>query len=100
VAQRRREIGVRMALGARPEQIRNQFLCLGLRLLAIGATLGVIGAWLAGRAMQSILFNVPVFHLATVAGTAAVMSAVTLVACLLPSRHAARISPMEALSEE
>jgi predicted permease len=100
VAQRRREIGVRMALGARPEQIRNQFLCLGLRLLAIGATLGVIGAWLAGRAMQGILFNVPVFHLATVAGTAAVMSVVTLVACLLPSRHAARISPMEALSEE
>jgi predicted permease len=100
VAQRRREIGVRMALGARPDQIRNQFLCLGLRLLALGATLGVIGAWLAGRAMQSILFNVPVFHPATVAGTAAVMSAVTLVACLLPSRHAARISPMEALSEE
>ncbi|MEJ7617864.1 MAG: FtsX-like permease family protein, partial [Pyrinomonadaceae bacterium] len=59
VAQRRREIGIRMALGALPAQIGRQFLSLGLRLLALGTILGVIGAWLAGRAMQSILFGVP-----------------------------------------
>ncbi len=53
VAQRRREIGVRMALGARPEQIRRQFLSLALRLLAYGGVLGALGAWIAGRAMQS-----------------------------------------------
>ena len=46
VAQRRREIGVRMALGAVPKQIGNQFLSLGLRLLGAGTILGVIGAWL------------------------------------------------------
>src|SRR5437660_269181 len=56
VAQRRREIGVRMALGARPEQIRRQFLALALRLLAGGTLLGSIGAWLAGRAMRTMLF--------------------------------------------
>ena len=50
VAQRRREIGVRMALGARPGQIRGQFLRLALRLLAAGMLLGMLGAWLTGRA--------------------------------------------------
>ena len=53
VAQRRREIGLRMALGARPEQVRAQFLSLALRLLAAGTVLGLLGAWLTGRAMQS-----------------------------------------------
>ena len=59
VAQRTREIGIRMALGAQRGQIGAQFLSLGLRLLAAGTILGLIGAWLAGRAMQSVLFDVP-----------------------------------------
>ena len=62
VAQRRREIGVRMALGARPEQIRGQFLALALRLLAAGTVLGIIGAWLTGQAMRTLLFQVPPLH--------------------------------------
>src|SRR2546430_5787678 len=65
VAQRRREIGIRMALGAQTRQIGAQFLSLGLRLLAAGTILGLIGAWLAGRAMQSDLFDVPTLHIAT-----------------------------------
>ncbi len=100
VAQRRREIGVRMALGARPEQIRMQFLSLALRLLAGGTLLGSIGAWLAGRAMRTMLFQSPSLPLATLAGAAAVIGAVSLAACLLPSRRAARISPMEALADQ
>jgi predicted permease len=99
VQQRRREIGVRMALGAGPDQIRRQFLSLGLRLLAAGTTLGLIGAWMSGRAMHTILFDVPPVHVATLAGAAGLMSAITLVACLLPSQSAARISPMEAMGE-
>ncbi len=59
VSQRRREIGVRMALGAQPSQIRAQFLSLALRLLAVGSILGIFGAWLAGSAMQTVLFHVP-----------------------------------------
>ena len=97
VAQRRREIGVRMALGAMPRQIGRQFLSLGLRLLVVGALLGCLGAWAAGRAMQSILFQVPSFHMPTFVGTAVVMSVVTLIACLLPALRAARVDPMEAL---
>jgi predicted permease len=99
VAQRRREIGVRMALGAQPEQIRNQFFYLALRLLAGGTLLGFVGAWLAGRAMSSVLFHVPALHLPALAVTALVMAAVSLTACLLPSRRAARISPVEALTD-
>jgi predicted permease len=99
VEQRRREIGVRMALGAQPGHIRNQFLLLALRLLVYGAMLGGIGAWLAGRAMQTVLFHVPAFNLAILGGAAGVMGLVCLVACLLPSHRAARTSPVEALRE-
>ena len=100
VAQRRREIGLRMALGAQPGQIRSQFFYLSLRLLAGGTILGLIGAWLTGRAMQAVLFHVPALNPAILAGTGCVMGLVSLVACLLPSRRAARISPMEALAEK
>jgi ABC-type antimicrobial peptide transport system permease subunit len=100
VAQRRREIGVRMALGALPRQIAKQFLSLGLRLLLAGTFAGVLGAWLAGRAMQKILFDVPALHMATLVGTAVLMTAVSVVAFLLPSLRASRVNPMEALRHE
>ena len=100
VAQRRREIGVRMALGARPEQIRSQFLSLALRLLAGGTILGVIGAWLTGRAMQAVLFHVPGLNAAILAGAAAIIAVASLAACLVPAYRAARISPMRALADE
>jgi len=100
VAQRQREIGIRMALGAQRSQIGTQFLSLGMRLLAAGTILGLIGAWLAGRAMQSVLFDVPTLHLGTLFGTALVMSAVSLVACLIPARRATKVDPMIALRAE
>jgi ABC-type antimicrobial peptide transport system permease subunit len=90
---------VRMALGARPAQIRGHFLALALRLLVAGEILGMIGAWLTGRAMRTLLFDVPPLHLATLAAAAGIVCVVSLVACLLPSHRAARISPMEALSD-
>jgi ABC-type antimicrobial peptide transport system permease subunit len=100
VAQRTREIGIRMALGAQRGQIGTQFLSLGLRLLIAGTGLGLIGAWMAARAMQSFLFEVPTLHVTTLLGTALVMSAVSLVACLIPARRAARVDPMIALRAE
>ncbi len=100
VMQRRREIGLRMALGARPEQVRGQFLSLALRLLAAGTALGVLGAWLTGRAMQTVLFGVPPLHLAAFAAAAGLLGAVCLASCLLPSHRAARVSPMVVLTEE
>jgi ABC-type antimicrobial peptide transport system permease subunit len=100
VAQRRREIGVRMVLGARPQQIGGQFLWLALRLLAAGTILGMIGAWMTGQAMRAILFHVPAHSPAILSGSAAVIAAISFFACLLPARRAARISPIQALADQ
>ncbi len=97
VAQRRREIGVRMALGALPKQILAQFLSLGAKLVVIGSVIGGVGGWLTGRAMASLLFGVHPAHPAVFAGTAALLSVVAMAACLLPALRAARVPPMEAL---
>ncbi|MFL6537877.1 MAG: ABC transporter permease [Chthoniobacterales bacterium] len=100
VAQRTREIGIRMAVGAQRGQIGAQFLKIGIRLLIAGTLLGLLGAWLAGRAIQSVLFGVPAFHLATLLATAFIMSAVSLIACMLPARRAMSVNPIEALRAE
>ena len=100
VAQRTREIGIRMALGAQRSQIGTQFLSLGLRLLAAGTILGLMGGWWAGRAMQSVLFDVPTLNVATLLGTALVMTTVSLVACLIPARRATKVDPVIALRAE
>jgi ABC-type antimicrobial peptide transport system permease subunit len=99
VSQRRREIGLRMALGARPGQIRWQFLTLAARLLMTGSVLGVIGSWITGRAMQAMLFHTPALPLTVALGVAVGMGAVCLAACLIPSIRAARISPAHVLAE-
>jgi ABC-type antimicrobial peptide transport system permease subunit len=97
VAQRRREIGVRMALGALPQQILAQFLSLGAKLVITGSILGGLGGWLTGRAMAGLLFGVGPAHPAVFAGTAALLAVVAMAACLLPAVRAARVPPMEAL---
>ena len=100
VAQRTREIGIRIAVGAQRHQIGGQFLSLGLRLLAAGTIFGLFGAWLAGRAMQSVLFGVPTLHLGTLLVTALVMAAVSLIACLIPAHRASKVDPVIALRAE
>jgi predicted permease len=97
VVQRQREIGVRMALGALPAQIRAQFLGLGGRLLLLGLPIGIVGSLFAGRAMSSLLFGVSPANAPVLVGTAAVLALVAMLACLLPSRRASRVSPIEAL---
>jgi predicted permease len=100
VAQRRREIGVRMALGALPAQIRGQFLRVGTRLLIAGLAFGSFGAWGITRAMKSMLFEVGAMPAGVIAGTASLMIAVVLIACWLPAHRASRVEPMEALRYE
>lgn len=100
VLQRRREIALRLALGADPRQIRRQFLVMGWRLLAVGAAVGVVGAWLSGRLIQTVLFDVPALHVPTIALSLTLLGLITTVASLFPSSRAARLSPMIALQEE
>jgi ABC-type antimicrobial peptide transport system permease subunit len=100
VSQRRREIGVRMALGALPQQILALFLGLGAKLVVAGLALGVLFAWAAGRAMQTVLFGVGTWNLGVLAGTAGVMLAVVFFAMFLPARRAARVNPIDALRAE
>jgi putative ABC transport system permease protein len=89
-----------MALGAQKQQIGAQFLSLGARLLAAGTVIGLLGAQLAGKAMQSLLFDMPALPVATLLGTAVTITAVSLIACLIPACRAARVDPMVALRTE
>lgn len=100
VAQRQREIGVRMALGAQAEQIRDQFLQMGARLFAFGAAVGIFGAWGAGLSMSALLFGVPPLHAPTIIADSLVLGAITISACLLPAWRAATIDPVVALRAE
>ncbi|HAB18852.1 MAG TPA: ABC transporter permease [Verrucomicrobiota bacterium] len=100
VSQRQREIGVRMALGAQPGQVLTHFLGLGVRLCLTGMVVGMIGAWAAGRAMQSMLFDVSAFPPGVILLTSLSLAGVVLLAVFLPSRRAARVDPMVALRSE
>ena len=100
VTQRRREIGVRMALGAQPRQVLGQFLGLAARLLLSGVFIGVLGAWACGQAMRGLLFGVSPFNIGILAVTGGVTVVVVLCATLLPSRRASLVSPTEALRAE
>ncbi len=97
VAQRTREIGVRVALGARPQQISNQFMKQGMRLLALGLSIGSIGVFAMGRAIKSILFETNPFHIGSILGAALIITLISQIAFYLPSRQATRVSPLEAL---
>ena len=99
VTQRQREIGIRMALGARPAEIGRQFLSLGLRLLFGGIAIGLGGAWMMGRAMESVLFHVSGHSAMVLFEATGLIAVAALVASLVPAQRAAAVSPTRALAE-
>ncbi|MFN7992776.1 MAG: ABC transporter permease [Bryobacteraceae bacterium] len=100
VAERTREIGVRMALGATPAVVTKLILGHASRWCAAGAVLGAAGAWLATRVLQSMLFQVSAKDPWTLSAALALLLAVGLLAAWIPSRRAARIDPIAALRRD
>ena len=97
VGQRTRELGVRMALGATARDIRRVVVGRGLRIAAIGAVVGMAGALGANRVVAGMLYGVRPTDMVTLAGVAALLVGVALVATLIPARTGARIDPVVAL---
>jgi putative ABC transport system permease protein len=100
VAQRTHEIGLRIALGARQFDVLRMVLAEGVRLSAIGLGVGAAGAYLVGRAMQSLLYGVKALDLVAFASVAALLMGSALLACSIPARRAAWVDPMIALRED
>jgi putative ABC transport system permease protein len=96
-SQRTQEIGVRMALGARSQEIVWLVLSLGLKQLAIGLPLGIAAAFLTSRALSGILFQIATTDFITFFAIPALLTAVVIAACLLPAFRAAKLNPVEAL---
>jgi predicted permease len=99
VAQRRREIGIRLALGSEPGGIFALVLREGLALLLVGLTVGVAGAFAIRRAMESQLYGVSAMDPLVLSVVAAVLATAAVVACAVPARRASRIDPIVALGE-
>ncbi|HIE94956.1 MAG TPA: FtsX-like permease family protein [Acidobacteria bacterium] len=99
VAQRVRELGVRQTLGASRGSILALVLSQGLRTVAIGLGLGLLGALLLTRFLQSLLFGVGAYDVGVFVGVTTLLLVVALAACYLPARRATRVDPMTALRD-
>ncbi len=100
VTQRMRELGIRMALGAARADVFRLVLSQGIVLVAIGVTLGLLGAIAASRALNSVLYGVGALDLPAFAVAIGALGFVALIACVLPARRATQVDPIIALRAE
>ena len=100
VSQRRREIGIRMALGAASGSIFSLVLREGGLIVGAGAALGLLGAFFLRQTLQAQLYEIGAMEPMVVATVAAMLIAVALIACVLPARRAAKTDPLIALSDQ
>ena len=96
---RRRELGVRMALGANARLVARLVLRQGLGLVATGIGLGLLGALVAGRALSGLLYGLSPADPVSLGGSAAILLLVAALACYLPARRASHVDPLVALRE-
>jgi putative ABC transport system permease protein len=100
VTQRSRELGIRIAMGAKPGEIVKLVIGYGLRLAAAGTAIGLLAWWAAARVLQGMLFGVTASDPRTLVGAVATLLAMTLLACYGPARRAARVDPLVVLRSE
>jgi putative ABC transport system permease protein len=100
VSERRREIGIRMALGADRASVLRMVMSQGLRLTLVGVVIGLAAAFAMSRVVASLLFGVRPSDPATIGAVVAIIGGVALVACYIPARTATRVDPMIVLREE
>ena len=100
IAQRMREMGVRVALGAQARDIRRLVVWQGLRVAAVGAALGIVIAAIAARYVGSLLFQTSAYDPLAFGGATVVILGVATVATLIPARRATRVDPVVALRSE
>jgi putative ABC transport system permease protein len=100
VAQRTRELGVRMALGATRGQLLGLVLGQGLRLAVAGVAIGIVAALALSRVVASLLYGVSATDLATFAGVPVALALIAMLATLVPARRATRVDPVVAMRTE
>ena len=100
VTVRRREVGLRLALGAMPGEIVKRFLVQGLRVSILGSFAGLGLAAATARLLSGMLYGVSPFDMATLCAVILLVLAVATGSCLLPALRASRVEPMEVLREE
>ena len=100
VSQRKREIGIRLALGAQSGDVVGMVLRQGAKLALVGVCIGVVAAFGLARLMTSLLFGVTAHDPLTFAAVAALLISIALLACYIPARRAMKVDPMVALRYE
>ena len=100
VAQRTREIGLRIALGAQRVNVLSFVVGQGLKLAVIGSAIGLVGALTTTRLVLRLLYGISPIDPVTFAGVSVLLAVVAMLASWLPARRAAKVDPMEALRHE
>jgi putative ABC transport system permease protein len=100
VAQRMRELGIRLALGAQKNDVLRLVIKQGMKLSVIGIVIGLVASLALTRLINSLLYGVSPTDLPTFAGIALLLSLVALLACWIPARRATKVDPLIALRHE
>jgi putative ABC transport system permease protein len=100
VTERTKEIGIRIALGAQLGRLTRLVIGYGLRLVAVGITVGLAGSLVLMRSLRTLLFGVTPYDVSTYTGVLVLLGAVAVLASYIPARWAAHVQPLTALRHE